>query len=285
MLVNHGPAETPVYDESMPEPPVITSSQNPFFRYCQQLRNNRHRRKSGQFLIDGQVEIIRAVESGFKVQHLLVGSQQAVSQELKQLLADHSEIVLHIFSPQLFGRLEYGQADGRIIAVAQTPRLELDAIQISGSGLVLVLDQTEKPGNLGACMRTAAACGVQAVVLTDPICDPFNANAVRSSRGTMFAIQLAVTTAGEFLSLAKRIGLPIFAARVQAEQSLWQIPLHQGAAVVFGNESQGLDHRWQSDLVQDFTIPMNSRTDSLNLSISAAVSLYEAVRQRGNTQI
>ncbi len=285
MLVSHSHAKHPANVQFMPDSQVITSSQNPFFRHCLQLRKNRQRRKAGQFLIDGEVEIVRAVQSGLQVQHLLVNCQHALSPGLRQLLADYPEITLETFSPQLIGRLEYGQVVGAVIAVAQAPSLELDTIQITSDGLVLVLDQIEKPGNLGACMRTAAACGVQAVVLTDPVCDPFNANAIRASRGTMFGTQLAVTTASEFLSLAMRIRLSVFAARVQSEKSLWQLPLHQGAAIVFGSEAWGLDQRWRSDMVQDFTIPMNSKADSLNVSISAAVSLYEAVRQRLNVPI
>ncbi|MBX3423847.1 MAG: hypothetical protein KF752_20005 [Pirellulaceae bacterium] len=263
---------------------AITSSHNPFFRYCLRLRLNRQRRKAGQFLIDGTAEIARAHRGGIQLLHLLVDGDQQLDDSLAPLLGDSSAVQIHTLSRPLMDKLSYGQADGRPIAVAQEPELLLDRLSLQQHSLILVLDRTEKPGNLGACMRSAAACGVDAVVLTDPICDPFNANAIRASRGTMFRTPLAQATCEQFLMLAASIELPVFAARVQSHVDLWQLDLSRGGAIVLGNESQGLGPDWQRELVTDFRIPMSDRADSLNLSISAAVTLYESVRQRGGPQ-
>lgn len=259
--------------------PSITSTHNPFYRNCLQLRDNRKRRRSKLFLIDGVKEIVQAIAANLRIQSLLVPEAGGIDELLERLCRQHS-ISIQPLASHLLEKLSYGQWDNQPIAVAEQPELLLQSIEFDSTSLVLVLDRTEKPGNLGACMRTAAASGVSCVVLTDPICDPFNANAIRASRGTMFRVPLAISTRDQFLKSAAGVGLPIFSARVDAEITLWDLPLDRGAAIVFGNEAEGLSEEWRCETVQDFTIPMSSAADSLNLSISAAVTLYEARRQR-----
>lgn len=267
----------------MKQLPVITSSQNPFFRKCLQLRENRRRRQLGQFLIDGAVEIGRAIAAGIQIERLL-HDDQLLPSELKQVVSNRS-IQVQEFSPALLRKLSYGQVENQPIAVAQIPALRLSSLNLDCSSLLLVLDSTEKPGNLGACLRSAAAGGASAVVLTNPICDPFNANAIRASRGTLFRVPLAVASPTEVLNLATQLSLPIFAARVDSAQSLWGLELGKGAVIVFGNEAAGLGEEWRNSRVNDFTIPMTSLADSLNLSISVAVTLYETFRQRSSRAI
>ena len=178
------------------------------------------------------------------------------------------------------GKLSYGQRGAESVAVAKIPHRTLSGFKWQSSQLVLVLDQTEKPGNLGACLRTASACGVTAVVLTDPVCEPYNPNAIRASRGTIFSLNLRVATRDEFQACARAQRIPLFAARVDASQELWQQDFVGGGAILFGSEALGLGSEWELPEVRPFSIPMQGVTDSLNLSISAAVTLYEAVRQR-----
>lgn len=260
--------------------PVITSSRNPIFRHCLSLRDNRKRKRAKQFLVDGPVEILRAVQAGFTVSCLLVPHGMEVETWLHNLLQSGQDFAVQPLAPELLQRLSYGQTGPHPLAVLEEPSLSLDPNMIDRNSIVLVLDKTEKPGNLGACLRSAVASGVGAVVLTDPICDPFNANVIRASRGALFQVSLAITKREKFLELAARIDLPIFAARVEANRLLWELPLSRGAALLFGNETHGLSEQWQSSTVSEFTIPMQSGVDSLNLSISAALTLFEAVRQR-----
>jgi RNA methyltransferase, TrmH family len=260
--------------------PIISSPQNPFFRHCLTLRDNRKRRRSGEFLIDGQMEIVRAFQAGFELTTLLVAEGDPLPTELQSVVHSAPGIAIQPLSQRLLERLSYGQMGAQPVAVSVQPELQLSKLQLDSDSLVLVLDRTEKPGNLGACLRSAAACGVAAVILTDPICDPFNANVIRASRGTVFGIPLAIAHRSEFLELAGELGLPIYAARVRAERNLWQLPLGKGAALLFGNETDGLSDLWKSQQVEDFTIPMSPSVDSLNLSISAALALFEATRQR-----
>jgi len=260
--------------------PAIKSLRNPFYRHCLTLRDNRKRRKARQFLIDGRIEILRALEAGLEVSAVLVPDCGEMDALIDEMVRSKPSLVIQPMALDLLERLCYGQTGAQPLALAEQPQLCLDQLKIDQHSLVLVLDKIEKPGNLGACLRTAAACGVDAVILTDPICDPFNANVIRASRGAVFGIPMAMATRQEFLCAAGRINLPVYAARVHADRLLWQLPLDRGGAVLFGNETHGLSEDWTSSSVVDFTIPMQYCVDSLNLSISAAVTLFEAVRQR-----
>ena len=177
--------------------------------------------------------------------------------------------------------MELFDVESGLVAVAKTPALEIERLQFaSKKPLILVLDGIEKPGNLGACLRSAAATGADAVILTNPICDVFNPNAIRASRGCLFSVPLAVATSEEVIRLCSRLQIPVYTARVDGEIDFWRADFRGGAAIVLGNEAAGLQTSWSSSLCKSFVIPMCDDTDSLNVSISAAVTLYEAVRQR-----
>lgn len=259
---------------------TITSPHNPFYRHCLKLRDNRKRRRLGQFLIDGTSEISRAFQAGIPIQKLLVSSDCPLSGELKIQVESSAGIEVQEFSPPLLNRLCYGQVKSEPVALAVQPEWSLENIALDEKSLVLVLDQVEKPGNLGACVRTAVACGCSAVLLTRPIGDPFSSNAIRASRGAIFEVPMAQTAPESVIDLASRIGATVFTASLDGKKRLWDLSLTRGAFVVFGNEAHGLDERWQHESVQSFQIPMLGSVDSLNVSISAAVTLYEAVRQK-----
>ncbi len=266
----------------MAELPLITSSQNPLFRHCLRLRDNRKRRRSGQFLIDGTVEIQRAFQAKFQIDTLMMCPRLPLAKPLSEIVETHPNITLQPIAQPLMDRLSYGQNSLQPIAIAREPNLSLELLDLDDRSLVLILDRVEKPGNLGAVVRSAVACGATALILTRPICDPFNPNAIRASRGAIFQLPVAETTPELASQRLQSIGLTTFAACVEGGCGLWQLPLSGGAALVFGNEKQGLDEQWLRDEVARFTIPMQNEIDSLNLSISAAVTLYEAVRQRSN---
>ncbi|MEC8557577.1 MAG: TrmH family RNA methyltransferase [Planctomycetota bacterium] len=258
---------------------MITSHQNPLVKSTLRLRSSSHRKKQGKFLIDGIREIQLAMGSGYSVETIFC----SVSQEQK--LSEFTEESLATFQPRLITvsreimmKLSYGERNDTPLAVAQTPSLPLRDLKFSRESLVLVLDRTEKPGNLGACLRTSTACSVDAVILTQPLCDVFNPNVIRASRGTIFQLPIAISTAEEVRNYFRVFGLATHAARVDGSRNLWQLDFRQGAAVIFGNEADGLGADWAD--TDAFTISMSDRADSLNLSISAAVTLYEACRQR-----
>lgn len=261
--------------------PEIQSPQNPQIKQLRLLRDSGERRQRGQFLIDGQQEILRAIAAGLSVQcvyHL------AGSNAIRSLLKQAPDVPCQLVSSNVMTKLAYGDRTDDLVALVDTPSLALSRIQLVASSLVLVLDRVEKPGNIGACLRTAAATGATAVVLTNPICDVFNPNVIRASRGCVFNVPIAVTTIEPFQQWIEQHRLQLFAGRVDAKKSLWDLDLKQSAGFVFGSEAQGLGQEWNGLVRETFQIPMTSSVDSLNVSISAALTLYEAVRQRKDSR-
>lgn len=219
------------------------------------------------------------------MQRLLIVSHGEIPATLREILNRHDQISVQSFSPVLMSNLCYGQQETEPVAIACEPHWDLKGLQLTNDSLVLVLDQTEKPGNLGACLRSAVACGCSAVLLTRPICDAFSSNSIRASRGAIFQLPMAVATPEEVIELAQAKEIPIYAARVGEQIGLWDLKLATGAFLVFGNEARGLDDRWQQASIQGFSIPMQGCVDSLNLSISAAIAMFEVVRQKAAIRI
>ncbi len=263
---------------------TIESVHNLRIKQTLRLRDARVRRQTGRFLIDGEREIALACQHGFQVETIYVPAktvEQAIDpMEVRGAYPAEFEHCVQPVSAAVLAKLSYGQRDAAPVAVALLPERPLSRFVWRAGELLLVLDQTEKPGNLGACLRTASACGVSSVILTDPVCEPYNPNAIRASRGAIFAIELLSTTREEFQTCCQTQGIPMFAARVDASEELWQKDFLNGGAVLFGSEALGLGDGWNRPEYSGFRIPMHGASDSLNLSISAAVTLYEAVRQR-----
>ncbi|RMF42764.1 MAG: RNA methyltransferase [Planctomycetota bacterium] len=232
-------------------------------------------------LIDGQHEIAVASASGIRLQRLFVPAEQlAAAETVVRSWAGSELLEIQPLLGRAMERVAYGQRGKGWVAVAEQPRVRLDGIDLGPEPLVLVLDRIEKPGNIGACARTAVACGVGAVLVTDPICDVFNPNAVRASRGAIFAVPIVPTTVAEAASFLAQRGIVPHCARVEAPLGLWECDLRQPVAICIGNETRGLGDRWRDARAIDYCIPMRPPVDSLNASITAAVSLYECARQR-----
>jgi len=255
-------------------PPIIESLQNPRIKQVAKLRDAAARRQTGRFLIDGWREMELALQAGIQIESVFV------SQQLPLPPTAPIHTLLQYVSPKVLERISYGQRHDVPVALAMTPAFELAAVTWQPPQILLVLDRTEKPGNLGACLRTASAAGVAAVILTDPVCEPCNPNTIRASRGCLFSLPLAVTTRSEFQDFCRQRHITCFTARVDATLDVWQQDFSAGGAIVFGSEAHGLGAEWAGPAMHSFTIPMHGAPDSLNLSISTAITLYEAVRQR-----
>lgn len=248
------------------------------------LRDAGTRRQAGRFLIDGVREIAVASQHGVELETIYIAQDSSATtadyETLRQTCPDVVQRCVQLVSTAVLAKLSYGQRGAAPVAVAVTRKRTLDGFVWRAGELLLILDQTEKPGNLGACLRTASACGIGTVVLTDPVCEPYNPNAIRASRGAIFSLNLLIAARDEFQTFCKTHCVPLFAARVDAGKTLWQQDFVGGGGVLFGSEASGLGREWNQGDVHDFRIPMQGSTDSLNLSISAAVTLYEALRQR-----
>ncbi len=267
--------------------PSIQSRNNATIKQVIKLRDASTRRQLQQFIIDGEQEIARAITAGVDIECVYFPDDSAVnSRHIEQRLLDAGlpTSSLQPVSATVMRKLAYGDRESSIVAVAHSPALDLSRLRfnypVTNPALILVLDSIEKPGNLGACIRTAAATGAQAIVLTNPVCDVFNPNAIRASRGTMFCLPIAVATPAAVIQLCEDQQIQIQTARVDGEIALWDADFVASTALVFGSEAHGLDASWPVPPCKSFFIPMNHSTDSLNVSISAALTLYETVRQR-----
>ena len=262
--------------------PRITSRQNPRVKDAARLRTRRWREREGRFLIDGAREIMRAVAAGVHCLEAFVCDELCDSPESQEAIeaiqAAGGEILS--VSPGVYAMLAFGERDDGVIAVAETPRRKLSDLQLPPEPLVAVLEGVEKPGNVGAILRSADAAGVDAVIVADPRTDLYNPNAIRASLGTVFRNNVLETTSLEALEWLRAQNLLIVAARPDAETIYTGVDLRGGAAIVLGSEAEGLTGAWRGANVTSVRLPMHGLGDSLNVSTTAAILFYEALRQR-----
>jgi RNA methyltransferase, TrmH family len=255
----------------------ITSLQNEMIKKAQTLREARGRREAGMTVIDGAREIKRAFEAGIILDKVFyVKGQQDVL--LKQLEARKIESVE--VSDKVMEKLAYGERHEGIIALAKTPLLSLKDLKLSKEALVVILESLEKPGNLGAVLRTCDGVGVEAVLVCDPKTDVYNPNVIRSSTGVVFNIPVVCASPEEIFSFLKLKKIKICASAPAASKLYTQADFKGAWGVVMGSEDQGLSDFWLKSADMIVKIPMKGQADSLNVSISAAIILYEALRQR-----
>jgi TrmH family RNA methyltransferase len=183
--------------------------------------------------------------------------------------------------PAVLARVAFGQRSDGVVAIVGTPVTALADLVLRPDPLVVVVEAIEKPGNLGAIIRTADGAGADAVIAAEPRTDLFNPNAIRASLGTIFALPVVAAPATETIDWLAAHGIRPVAARVDAPAAYTDIDLRGPLAIVLGSEAGGLSDAWTEARVQPVAIPMHGTADSLNVSIAAAVLLYEARRQRG----
>jgi TrmH family RNA methyltransferase len=269
---------------------VITSTGNARVKAILRLRKRRARDEEGRFVIEGIREVRRALDAGIAVGEIVTCPALAPD-DTAGIAADavaggavHTEV-----AESVFARLSYRDGPDGVLAVAATFATGLARIERPVAWrpdpLVLVVAGLEKPGNLGAVLRSAAAAGVDAVIVADPVADVFNPNVVRAAQGALFAVPLAVAGADEVRSWLHDLGIPLYAAGPRGAQAPWDLPLARAAALVVGPEHAGLDPAWFAAADATVAIPMpgarNGRgVDSLNAAAATAVLLFEAVRQR-----
>jgi TrmH family RNA methyltransferase len=261
---------------------TISSVHNPRVKDAIRLRDRRHREKQGRILIDGLREVDRAVDAGVKVVETFVYRPACENQEAQSLLAKLAgrDVELLDVNQPVFEKLAYGERLEGLLAVALTPQATLDYLRLPQNPLVAVLEGVEKPGNVGAVARTADGAGLSALVVADPRTDLFNPNTIRASLGTIFSLPVAAATAGEIIAWLEAKELAIYAARVDGSVLYTEVDYRRPAAIVLGSEAEGLTAAWSGSGIQAIRLPMLGAADSLNVSTTAAVLFYEALRQR-----
>ncbi|MFZ4547941.1 MAG: TrmH family RNA methyltransferase [Bacteroidales bacterium] len=260
----------------------ILSAANPRIRNIIKLEtNSRERRLQNVFIIEGYREIFRALISGIEIRELYVCldlDKQGRGEELKKL---DGEITIFEVGLAAFNRIAYREGSDGLIAIAIPRKLSLEDLKLSANPLILIVESVEKPGNLGAIMRTADAAGIDAVIICDPLTDIYNPNTIRSGVGCIFTRQIVSTTSKEALLWLKMKGITILAAALSDSAVKYhQINFCKPVAVVMGTEATGLSHEWLENADAQIIIPMKGIADSLNVSTSAAILIFEAIRQR-----
>lgn len=260
----------------------ISSRHNQRFKDALALRDSRERRRRGMILVDGAREIRHAVAAGHPAVEAWVAPERIRTDEARAALLamEAAGVAVTEVSPELLATLAYGDRDDGVVAVMAMPRTELDDLGLPEDPLVGVLEGVEKPGNLGAVLRSADGAAVDGLIVADAASDPWNANTIRASIGTVFSVPLATCSSGEALAFLRSRGLRIVAAAVDAAREWDGVDLRGGVAIVLGSEATGLSDTWRDKDVERVRIPMLGRADSLNVSATAAVLFYEALRQR-----
>lgn len=262
--------------------PIITSVQNQRIKDAAKLRERRQREKQGRTLIDGAREIERALEAGLELVEVFVCDGFCYENRFQPILDNLSETRVTVLgcTPEVFAKVAYGERADGIVAVAAPPHRSLKDLEIAIPPLIAVLVGVEKPGNIGAVLRSADAAGVAAVIVADGRTDLFNPNCIRASLGTIFTQNVCTASSAETLDWLRSRNFKLFTARVEAEMDYTEADFRGSAAVIFGSEATGLASEWAGEDIAAIKLPMHGAADSLNVSATAAVLFYEALRQR-----
>jgi TrmH family RNA methyltransferase len=265
-------------------PEVLTSLSNPRVKAAVRLRDRREREATGLTIVDGVRELGRALDAGIEVVEAFVAAAAVSSDEARDVIGRIAGTIgLTQVSAPVLEKVAFGDRSDGIVAIVRTPPTDLARLDLPPEPLLVVIEAVEKPGNLGAILRTADGAGVDAVIAADPRTDLFNPNAIRASLGTIFARPIASAGSDEVLAWLAERQMRIVAARVDAERPYTDTDLRGGIALVLGSEAEGLRSTWDDPRVEPVRIPMRGGiADSLNVSVAAAVLLYEALRQRSS---
>jgi TrmH family RNA methyltransferase len=265
-----------------PAPADLTSLANPRIKAARALRVRRDRDRAGQTLIDGARELRRALDAGVVIDEVFVHDASLAGADARAVLdaiRDKGIPIQRVSEPVLTS-LAFGERAEGLVAVARIPSSALDELKLPAEPLIVVLERVEKPGNVGAVLRTADGAGADAVIAASPRTDLFNPNVIRASAGTVFTVPLAAASTDEVVGWLKERGIAVIAARVDATVPYTDADLRGPVAIVLGAEVDGLTDAWAGADTLPVRLPMHGVADSLNVSVSAAVLLYEARRQR-----
>ncbi len=260
----------------------ISSSHNTKIKLLQTLRSHKGRLTYGQYIIDGLRETTRLLDHTHKANALFFCESLIPKNKLNwiQMLNQKANIPCFSLSIDLFKKVSYGNREDGILAIADCFSTTLTTQQVPESSLFVILEHIEKPGNLGAILRSADGAGINGVLITTTDIDIFNPNVIRASQGALFTVPIAVTSNTAALQWAQHNNIILFAATPHAKNSLYQANFKGKTAILFGNEANGLSSFWNQPIQQQITIPMLGKMDSLNLSTAVGITLYEALRQR-----
>ena len=255
----------------------ITSLQNPKIKLLTALQQkSSERRRTGLFVVEGQQELQHCISAGYEVDTVFW------CPELCPAVLPPEAGAARCFqvSPDVYAKVAYRGSTEGVIAEVRTRTLRLDDLKLGEHPLIVVLESVEKPGNLGAILRSADAAGADAVIVCDPLTDLYNPNLIRASIGAIFTIPTVTCSSAECIKFLQEHNIQILTAQLQDSHPYYDTEMRLPTAIVMGTESTGLTDQWRQVATAHIRIPMLGKLDSLNVSVSSAILLYEAVRQR-----
>ena len=257
-------------------PELITSPSNPKVKRLLALQQkSSERRERGLFVVEGRRELQHCIDAGFAVDSVFV---------CPALLSSAPEAGAKVFevSEEVYAKIAMREGTEGVVAEVHMPERRLEDLALPENPLVMVLERVEKPGNLGAVLRSADAAGADAVLVCDPLTDLWNPNLIRASVGAVFTVPCVACSSQEAIAWLKARGIRILTAQLQDSSLYYDCDMTVGTALVMGTEATGLTGQWRQAADAHIRIPMLGALDSLNVSVSAAILLFEAVRQRRN---
>lgn len=256
----------------------LSSPQNPKIKLVQELYHSKGRKKHGLFVAEGIKEISMAYQSDYKLRHLFINEHFLHKKDIGSF--PFKDELFYQTDTKLFSKISYREDTEGIIAVFESKYQTLEQLKPSKLPFFIVLESVEKPGNLGAVLRTADAVKADAVVVCNPATDLFNPNVIRSSLGCIFTVPVVLTSNEEAIRWFHQQNINIYAAALQEAVYYYEVDFGLPSAIVFGTEAHGLSSIWRQQAHKIIKIPMLGKIDSLNVSNSVAVLSYEVVRQR-----
>lgn len=258
----------------------ISSAQNPFIKSLVLLQEKaKARKQSGTFLIEGLREMELAIKGNYTLETILFLPELVSETEIRKRISNSVELIE--ISKEVYQKLAYRDTTEGIIAVAQTKSLGLADLKLPENPLIVVMEAIEKPGNIGAMLRTCDAAKVDAVIIANPKTDLYNPNIVRSSVGCLFTNQIATASTEEAIFFLQKNHIHFYSATLQNSTAYHTQNYTTPTALVVGTEATGLTQPWRDQATQNIIIPMQGAIDSMNVSVAAAILIFEAKRQRG----
>ena len=260
----------------------ISSIKNPLIKEVLHLQEkSRDRRKQQLFVIEGQREISLAIMGNYRLKTVLFNEDLFSSDAIKSLLKDQNDVEIISISKEIYEKIAHRKSTEGILAIAHFKSLGLNNLHLPDPPLILVAEAPEKPGNIGALLRTADAANIDAVIIANPKTDLYNPNIIRSSVGCIFTTKIASGTTPEIIEFLKQHNINAYAAALHPESvDFTTVDFTEPTAIVVGTEATGLSEAWLKAAKKKIIIPMEGKIDSLNVSVSAAILIFEAKRQR-----
>lgn len=258
----------------------ITSIQNSLIKNLLKLQEKaRERNKQKRFVIEGKREISLAKSADYDFENILYCEDFILMDEVNQFINSSTEVIK--ITKEIYQKIAYRNSTEGLIAIAKSKDFTINNIKLKNKNpLILVAESIEKPGNIGALLRTADAANVDAVCIANPKSDLYNPNIIRSSVGCIFTNQIAVGSSEEIMHFLTENNINFYAATLQNSNPYHHVDYTKSSAIVVGTEATGLSEIWREKATQNINIPMQGKIDSMNVSVSAAIIIFEAKRQR-----